>query len=96
MLEKRARRAEVDRMLTKMIKSSDKAPPGLAKKLKSATTKKAKGLDKKLRKKGIVLPFLLIGIGALVLLIVYFVFLRRPLETDTSIEGQIRDFDKIR
>jgi len=87
MLEKRARRAEVDRMLTKMIKSSDKAPPGLAKKLKSATTKKAKGLDKKLRKKGIVLPFLLIGIGALVLLIVYFVFLRRPLETDTSIEG---------
>ncbi|GAI77967.1 unnamed protein product, partial [marine sediment metagenome] len=59
-----------------------------------ATTKKAKGLDKKLRKKGIALPFLLIGIGALVLVIVYFVFLRRPLETDTSVEGQIRDFDE--
>ncbi|MBA7529295.1 hypothetical protein ES705_21491 [subsurface metagenome] len=89
-------KAKIDRMITKMIKSSDKAPPGLAKKFKSATSKKAKGLDKKLRKKGIVLPFLLIGIGALVLVIVYFVFLRRPLETDTSIEGQIRDFDKMR
>jgi len=89
-------RAEIDRLLDKMIRSSDKAPPGLAKKLKSATTKKAKGLDKNLRKKGIVLPFLLIGIGALVLVIVYFVFLRRPLETDTSIEGQIRGFDEMR
>ena len=89
-------RAEIDRLLDKMIRSSDKAPPGLAKKLKSATTKKAKGLDKNLRKKGIVLPFLLIGIGALVLVIVYFVFLRRPLETDTSIEGQNSDFDEMR
>jgi type VI protein secretion system component VasF len=89
-------RAEIDRFLDKMIKTSDKAPPGLAKKLKSATTKKAKGLDNKLRKKGIALPFLLIGIGALVLVIVYFVFLRRPLETDTSIEGQNRDFDEMR
>ena len=96
MLEKRARRAEVDRMLDKMIKTSDKAPPGFAKKLKSATSKKAKGLDNKLRKKGIALPFLLIGIGALVLVIVYFVFLRRPLETDTSIEGQNSDFDEGR
>ena len=94
MQAKKATKTGIDRMITKMIKYSDKAPPGLAKKLKSATTKKAKGLDKKLRKKGIVLPFLLIGIGALVLVIVYFVFLRRPLETDTSIEGQIRDFDR--
>lgn len=70
------------------MKTGTKAPPGLAKKFKSATTKKAKGLDKKLRKKGIVLPFLLIGIGALVLVIVYFVFLRRPLETDTSREAR--------
>ena len=52
------------------------------------------GLDKNLRKKGIVLSFLLIAV--LVLVIVYFVFLRRPLETDTSIEGQIRDFDEMR
>jgi len=96
MQAKKAIKAGIDRMITKMIKSSDKAPPGLAKKFKSATTKKAKGLDKKLRKKGIVLPFLLIGIGALVLVIVYFVFLRRPLETDMAIEGQIRDFDKMR
>ncbi len=40
------------------------------------------GLDKNLRKKRIVLAVLLIAV--LVLVIVYFVFLRRPLETDTA------------
>ena len=65
-----------------MIKSSDKIPPGLRAKVE----KKTRRLDKKLRKKGIRLPWLLLGIIALVIVVVYFIFLRRSPETEIGID----------
>lgn len=80
-MAKTASKAQLNREITRMIRSSDKIPFGLRAKVQ----KKTRGLDTNLRKKGLRLPWLLLGIVGLVIVVVYFIFLRRSPETEIGI-----------
>lgn len=91
---KGAKYRAIDDAITRHILKSDKAPKGFntayyrAKlgNLQDATTKKGLGLDKKARKKGLKLPWLLIFIAAGIIVVAYFIIFRKPLDTEIGLE----------
>jgi len=86
----------IDNAVTRHILKSDKAPLSFIRRklgnLQDATTKKGLGLDKKLRGKGLKLPWLIIAIVAGIIVVACFIIFRRPFDTEIGF-GDIVDDD---